>query len=79
MGPNNSRFGSFIKILKVPFYCQSPRQQLCPRAYFSEMAPQEVKFKLCPRAYFSEMAPALQEVKFKRISGKIDKIINNRF
>ena len=59
LGPKNSRFGSFINILKVPFYCQSPWQQLCPRAYFSEMAPQEVKFE--------------------RILGKIDKIINNGF
>ena len=51
MGPNNSRFGSFIKILKVPFYCQSPWQQLCPRAYFSKMAPQEVKFERISEKY----------------------------
>ena len=59
LGPNNSRIGSFLKILKVPFYCQSPWQQLCPRAYFPKMAPQEVKFK--------------------RILGKIDKMFENRF
>ena len=45
--------------LKVAFDCQSPCQQLCPRAYFFKMTPQQVKFT--------------------RISGKIDKIINNRF
>ena len=48
-----------IKILKVAFDCQSPCQQLCPRAYFFKMTPQQVKFT--------------------RISGKIDKIIINRF
>ena len=47
------------KILKVAFNCQSPCQQLCPRAYFFKMTPQQVKFTT--------------------ISGKIDKIINNRF
>ena len=45
--------------IKVAFDCQSPCQQLCPRAYFFKMTPQQVKFT--------------------RISGKIDKIINNRF
>ena len=53
------RFGAFITILKVAFYCQSPCQQLCHRAYFFKMTPQQVKFT--------------------RISGKIDKIINSRF
>ena len=33
--------------------------------------------QLCPRAYFFKMTP--QQVKFTRISGKIDKIIINRF
>ena len=33
--------------------------------------------QLCPQAYFFKMTP--QQVKFTRISGKIDKIINNRF
>ena len=59
LGPKNSRFGAFIKILKVALDCQSPCQQLCPRAYFFKMTPQQVKFT--------------------RISGKIDKIIINRF
>ena len=54
-----SLFGAFLKILKVAFDCQSPCQQLCPRAYFFKMTPQQVKFT--------------------RISGKIDKIIINRF
>ena len=40
MGPKNSRFGAFIKILKVAFDCQSPCQQLCPRAYFFKMLPE---------------------------------------
>ena len=52
-------FGAFIKILKVAFDCQSPCQQLCPRADFFKMTPKQVKFT--------------------RISGKIDKIIINRF
>ena len=51
--------GHLKKILKVAFDCQSPCQQLCPRAYFFKMTPQQVKFT--------------------RISGKIGKIINNRF
>ena len=59
MGPKNSRFGAFIKILKVAFDCQSPCQQLCPRAYFFKMTPQQVKFT--------------------RISEKIDKIITIDF
>ena len=59
MGPKNSCFGAFIKILKVAFDCQSPCQQLCPRAYFFKMTPQQVKFT--------------------RISEKIDKIITIDF
>ena len=44
-GPKNSRFGAFIKILKVAFDCQSPflfSNQLCPRkiSYFFKMTPQ---------------------------------------
>ena len=59
LGPKNSSFGSFIKILKISLYRQSPWQQLCPRAYFSKMTPQQVKFE--------------------RISGKIDKMFENQF
>ena len=45
LGPNNSRIGSFLKNLKVTFDCQLQWKQVCPRASFPQMTPQQVNFE----------------------------------
>ena len=45
LGLNNSRLWSFIKILKVTFDCQLQWKQVCPRASFPQMTPQQVNFE----------------------------------